>query len=303
MDFSSQKRSAIKAGSVVLSAAGFSSLAPFTPAGTSCYTEAMFWKITGCVAILSGIILSQEAAAAVFSEDLIDNGKFESGFTFWNGTNVNDSNLDDQYPIDGDFVTLGQYSQTQAISQTVVVPNNAGLITLSFWYRLYTSDTTANDTFTITFTKSDTGEVLLSDTMPASDGAVTDWEEYTLDASAIRGETVIVTLAVKNDASLFTFVDVDTIRLKAQSYGELVGTVVGASGTKLRNAEVTIRTPKNKKIWTGETNKKGKFMATLLPGKSGKYKITIKKSGETFTGRAKIAWAKQTKKTFTIPNV
>ena len=27
-----------------------------------------------------------------------------------------------------------------------------------------------------------------------------------------------------------------------------------------------------------------------------KYKITIKKSGETFTGRAKIAWAKQTKK-------
>ena len=163
----------------------------------------MFWKVSPGLGILVGIVVSQAAAADVFSEDLVDNGKFEEGFTFWNGSNVNDSNLDDQYPIDGDFVTLGQYSQTQAISQTIVVPDNAGLITLSFWYRLYTSDTTANDTFTITFTKNDTGEVLVSDTIPASDGAVTDWEKYTLDAGAVSGETVTLTLAVKNDAALF----------------------------------------------------------------------------------------------------
>lgn len=250
--------------------------------------------------ILAGVIVSQEAGAEVFARDLINNGKFESGFTFWDGTNVNDSNLDDQYPIDGDFVTLGQYSQTQAISQTLVVPNNAGLNTLSFWYRFYTDDTTTNDTFTISFTKADTGEVLVSDVMPASDGDVTDWKKYSLDASAIVGETVELTLAVANDASLFTFVDVDTIRLNAQSYGELVGTVVGKSGKKLRNAAVTIRTPKNKKIWTGSTNKKGKFTADTLPGKSGDYKIIIKKSGETLSGQAKVLWAEQTKKTFTF---
>ena len=260
----------------------------------------MFWKVGACLVILAGIVISQEADAAVFSKDLINNGKFEAGFTFWDGSNINDSNLDDQYPIDGDFVTLGQYSQTQAISQNIVVPNDAGLIELSFWYRLYTTDTTSNDTFTISFTRADTGEVLLSEVMPASDGAVTDWNHYTLDASAVSGETVRLTLAVKNDSTLFTFVDVDTVRLKAQSYGELVGTVVGESGTKLRNAEVTIRTPKNKKIWTGSTNQKGKFTADQLPGKSGNYTVIIKKSGETLTAKAKMTWAERTKKTFTF---
>lgn len=263
----------------------------------------MFWKVSVCLVILAGVIVSQEAGAEVFSRDLINNGKFESGFTFWDGTNVNDSNLDDQYPIDGQFVTLGQYSQTQAISQTVVVPDAAGLITLSFWYRLYTTDTTSNDTFAITFTRTDTGEELLTDVIPASDGAVTDWEKYTLDADVIRGENVTLTLSVNNDDTLFTFADVDTIRLNAQSYGELTGTVVGESGAKLRNADVTIRTPKNKKIWTGTTNKKGKFTATLLPGKSGKYRVIIKKSGETVTGRIKIDWAEQIKKTFTVQNL
>lgn len=262
----------------------------------------MFWKVSVCVVILAGIVLSQEVAADVFSKDLINNGKFEAGFTFWDGSNINDSNLDDQYPIDGDFVTLGQYSQTQAISQNIVVPDDAGLITLSFWYRLYTSDTTANDTFTITFTQSDTGAVLLSDTILASDGAVTTWTKYTLDASAISGETVTLTLAVKNDDTLFTFADIDTIRLQAESYGELIGTVVGASGKKLRNATVTIRTPKNKKIWVDTTDAQGKFIAALS-GKSGQYKIIIKKSGKTMTGRAKVNWAERTKKTFTFSNL
>lgn len=258
----------------------------------------MFWKISVCLAILLGVIASQEVGAEVFSEDLIANGKFESGLTFWDGTNINDSNLDDQYPIDGDFVTLGQYDQIQAISQTIVVPDSAGLVTLSFWYRLYTADTTANDQLIVTFERSDTGETLLSDTMPASDGAVTDWTSYSLDASSLAGKTVRLIIAVDNDAALFTFVDVDTIRLKAQSYGELVGTVVGKSGTKLRHATVTIRTAKNTKMWTGTTNTKGKFTALLLPGKTKPYQVTIKKSGATVKSQATITWAKRTKKNF-----
>ncbi len=246
------------------------------------------------------MIASQEVGAEVFSEDLIANGKFESDLTFWDGTNISTANLDDQYALDGQFVTLGQISATQAISQTITTASEAGQVTLSFWHRLYTSDTSTNDYIKVSFIRTDTGEEILSDTIPASDGNVTDWTKYTLDASQIAGENVTMQIAVVNDASAFTFVDVDTIRLKAESYGELVGTVVGESGTKLRNATVTLRTAKNKKIWTGTTNQQGKFTALLLPGKINSYQVIIKKSGNTVTSQATIAWGKRTKKTFTF---
>ncbi|MBI4407375.1 MAG: hypothetical protein HY565_02635 [Candidatus Kerfeldbacteria bacterium] len=270
----------------------------------------MFWKISLCLGILLGVIVSQEVDAAVFSEDLIANGKFESGLTFWDGTNISTANLDDQYALDGQFITLGQISTTQAISQTITTASEAGQVTLSFWYRLYTSDTTTNDYIKVSFIRTDTGEEILSDTIPASDGNVTDWTKYTLDASRIAGKSITMQVAVVNDGSAFTFVDVDTIRLKAESYGELVGTVVGESGAKLRNATVTIRTAKNstkggsasggKKLWTGTTNKQGKFTALLLPGKTKPYQVIIKKSDHTVTGKAAITWGKRTKKTFTF---
>lgn len=262
----------------------------------------MFWKISVCLAILLGVIASQEVGAEVFSEDLIANGKFEAGLTFWDGTNISTANLDDQYALDGQFITLGQISTTQAISQTYTVPSDAGKVSLSFFYRLYTDDT-SGDYLSVSFTRTDTNEVILSDQIPDSDGDVTGWTEYTLDASQIAGENVTMKIAVVNDDSAFTFVDVDTIRLKAQSYGELVGTVVGESGSKLRNADVTIRTAKNKKVWTGTTNAKGKFTAKLLPGKTDKYKVIIKKTGETLSGRALISWGKRTQKTFTLTNL
>ncbi len=258
----------------------------------------MIGRITVCLLILVGILISNAASAAVYHDSVLTNGKFDDDLLGWTGSNVSSANLGDQYALDGQFVTLGQMDQTQSISQTLTIDDTVGQATLSFYYRLYTDDT-ANDYLEAEFTRADTGKVLISERIPASRGDEYEWTKVTVDASRIAGKTVILTLKVVNNASAFTFVDIDTIRLNIYSNGELAGTVQAADTSAVRNATVTIRQHNGTKVWTGETNRNGKFTASLA-GKSKKYQVTVKKNGQVIRQAVRVQWAERTHKTFTL---
>lgn len=242
------------------------------------------------------MVVSVQASAAVFQENVVTNGKFANGLTDWSLSNMTSANLEDQYALDGAYVTLGQINQTQTFSQIVTIPEDAGLATLSFYYRFYTDDT-ANDALTIRLTHN--GTAVLSDAITASGGDVTTWTKYTMDASALAGKTVTLSLGVSNNGTALTFIDIDTVKLVAKSKGELKATVKDAAGDAIRNAEVTIRKANNKKVWTGTTNKQGKFTASLNE-QDNKYRVVIKKSGQTLVKRVRIEWAERTTKEFTF---
>ncbi len=260
-------------------------------------------KILLCLVILGGVVFSMQASAAVFHDSIITNGKFDDGVLAWTLENVDSSDLEDQYALDGQYLTLGQLNQTEAISQTLTIPAETGQAALSFYYRFYTDDATSSDDLTVEFVRAGTSTVLFTKTIPASNGDVVTWTKRTMDVSALAGETVIMRIAVTNNASQFTFVDLDTIRLTVDSYGELKATVVDASGDPVRNAEITLRNAKDKKIWTGTTNAKGKFTATTLPGNNKKYRLVIKKNDSVTTKHTKIQWAERTTKTFRIESL
>lgn len=258
----------------------------------------MIGRIAVCLLILAGIVVSNQASADVYHDSVLTNGKFDDDLFGWTGSNVSTANLGDQYALDGQFITLGQINQTQSISQTLSIDDSVGQATLSFYYRLYTDDT-ANDYLLAEFKRADTGKVLVSEVIPASRGDEYDWTKVTVDASRIAGKTVTLTLSVVNNASAFTFVDLDTIRLNVYSDGELKGTVRTTDLAAVRNATVTIRQHNGTKVWTGETNRNGKFTVSL-PGRSKTYSVKIKKNGSVLNQTVRINWAERTTKTFTL---
>ncbi len=239
------------------------------------------------------VISPKSATAEVYSTELITNGDFFAGLTGWTGSNIDAANnLEDQYPISGLFLTLGQIAETESASQTVTVPAGAGAASLTFYYRFYGS-TDTSDYFRISV-----NDTII--TMMANTDAVTAWAEYTLDLSAYRGQEIAVKFLVYNNADKLSFADVDLVSLMAESYPELTGIVKNRKGQRLRNAIVTIRTAKtNKKVWTGTTNKKGKFLVDELAG--GKtYKVLIKKDDLKTSTTVQLVWAKAKKKTFIV---
>ncbi|MFA6475628.1 MAG: hypothetical protein WCV88_05550 [Patescibacteria group bacterium] len=259
----------------------------------------MIKRLSTLVCLIVGLTLSQPSHAAVFSDDLVTNGKFDAGLVGWSGVKVAGTNIIDQYALDGLFLTMGQTGQIQSISQTVNIPTGTGRTTVSFYYRLFTNDT-AHDYLRMTVQRQDTGEIVASQTFLASDGDVSTWTKSVLEAGSLSGKTVVATLAVVNDSTALTFVDIDTVSIKVESDGELVGIVQDTRQNRLRKVSVTVRRPNGTKIWTGQTNNKGRFIADHLPGNVKKYRVIVKSNIAKLSKRILIDWAKQTKQTFTL---
>jgi hypothetical protein len=112
---------------------------------------------------------------------------------------------------------------------------------------------------------------------------------------------VTIELLVQNNASSLTFADIDTVTLEAESYAELQGTVKDQSNTRLRNADVVIKNAKKAVVWSGTTNKKGKFTATGLRGNTKAYFVTIRKNERSKRFRVRLAWAELKGRNFVLP--
>jgi len=245
--------------------------------------------VVGC-----SLVFAHTAAADVFAEDVVTNGDFTDDLTSWSTLNVDtQNNLLDQYPVSGQFLTLGHLNEIEAVRQAVTIPEDTGLTTLTMYYRFFPEAADAGDYLRITV-----GSV--SETIQATSGSVGLWSEYSLDVSGLAGQTVTIELLVKNNASSLTFADVDVVALTAQSYAELLGTVKDDDGNTLRNADITIRNHNNTVVWSGTTNKKGKFTATGLRGSSKSYTVKITKDERRGREKVRLTWATIKKRTFVV---
>ncbi|EKD79603.1 MAG: hypothetical protein ACD_41C00027G0002 [uncultured bacterium] len=249
--------------------------------------------------IVLGIIIfslgsALAALAEVFTEDVVTNGNFTTDLSGWTTLNIDaKNNLLDQYPIDGQFLTLGHIGEIEAVRQSVTIPADSGLATLSFYYRFFPETADSGDYLRITV-----GDI--SETISATTGSVSLWTEYSLDVSALAGQTVTLELLVNNNSSSLTFADIDAVALTAQSYAELIGTVTDSSAKPLRNAEITIKNHNKEIVWSGTTNKKGKFTATGLPGSSKSYRVKITKGDSKQSYNLRLTWATTKERTFIV---
>ncbi len=259
------------------------------------------WRVLVSLIILAGVVVGIEAEAAVFSDDLILNGGFDTNLAGWSG-NITTDNLDDQYALDGLFLTIGQYNTTVRAEQTISTAVDTGRVTLSFYYRFYTSDTAKNDHFNIKLINETTGDTVAERTMYPSRGSNSLWKKLELEATKVNHANLKVVFSVANNnvANSLTFVDIDKVKVKADSFAELSGTVNNLEGTALRNADVVIRNAKGDKVWEGTTNTKGGFVATKLKPRTKAYSITITKDALLYSGEVTVKWAKQVKSTFIL---
>lgn len=241
-----------------------------------------------------GLVLAQSVRANVFTEDLVANGNFTTDLSNWSTLNVDtQNNLLDQYAWDGQFLTLGHIDEIEAVRQDVTIPADAGRATLQLYYRFFPDVTDSGDYLRITVGS-------ISETIAATSGAASTWSEYTMDVSDLAGQTVTLELLVNNNATSLTFADIDVISLTAESYAELAGTVHSASDQIVRNAEIVIKQANKKVVWTGTTNKKGKFTATGLRGASKKYYVIVSKGQTSQRFRTRLTWATAKQQTYTL---
>lgn len=244
--------------------------------------------------VVLGLVLAQSAQADVFTEDLVINGNFTTDLADWSTLNVDvQNNLLDQYALDGQFLTLGHIGEVEAVRQDITIPEEAGRATLQFYYRFFPDASDSGDYLRITV-----GSV--SETIAATSGAVSTWSEYSMDVSGLAGQTVTLELLVNNNSSSVTFADIDTVSVTVESYAELVGTVHSTAGDAVRNADVVIKQANKKVVWTGTTNKKGKFTATGLRGASKKYYVIISKGQISQRFRTRLTWATTKQQTYTL---
>lgn len=244
--------------------------------------------------VVLGLVLAQSVHADVFTEDLVTNGSFTTDLSGWSTLNVDmQNNLLDQYALDGQFLTLGHIGEIEAVRQDITIPEDAGRATLQLYYRFFPDASDSGDYLRISVGS-------ISETIAATSGAVSTWSEYIMDVSDLAGQTVTVELLVNNNTSSLTFADIDTVSLTAESYAELAGIVENANHAAVRNADVVIKQANKKVVWTGTTNKKGKFTVTGLRGASKKYYVIISKGQTSQRFRTRLTWATIKQQTYTL---
>lgn len=172
-----------------------------------------------------GSVSSAEATLIVNpagAQELLKNGSFESGAANWQGTTAAIGNFKSygHNPYDGNNLAWlgGQgVSATEQLYQQISIPAAAYQVKLSFYMAIKTAETgnTAKDKLQLQVANT-SGTVLATLATYSNLNANSNYQLYTLDLSAYRGQTVRLVLKMTEDARLQTSFLVDKLSVSAQ---------------------------------------------------------------------------------------
>ena len=147
----------------------------------------------------------------------IVNGGFESGTTGWAGTTGVIGSYSGQTAYEGTrFAWLGGNGRTstETLTQSVAIPSTATTANLSFALHIDSAETgsTVYDRLVVTV-KNSAGTVLRSLATYTNVNKASGYQLRTFDLSAYKGQTVTLSFAMTEDASLQTSFVVDKVSL------------------------------------------------------------------------------------------
>lgn len=147
----------------------------------------------------------------------VTNGGFESGASGWSGTTGVIGNFSGETPYEGtNFAWLGGNgkSATETLTQAVTIPSTVTSATLSFALHIDTAESgsTAYDKLVVAV-KSSSGATLKTLATYSNANAASGYQIRTFDLSAYKGQTVTLSFAMTEDASLQTSFVVDKVSL------------------------------------------------------------------------------------------
>ncbi|MEV4783492.1 M4 family metallopeptidase [Burkholderia sp. LMU1-1-1.1] len=150
----------------------------------------------------------------------IVNGGFESGTTGWSGTTGAIGTFTGQTAFEGTrYAWLGGNGRTatETLTQSVAIPAAASTATLTFALHIDTAEsgTTAYDKLVVTV-KNSAGSVLGTLATYSNANAASGYQTRTFSLAAYKGQTVTLSFAVTEDASLQTSFVVDKVSLITQ---------------------------------------------------------------------------------------
>ncbi len=154
------------------------------------------------------------------STERVANGGFESGATGWGGTTGVIGSFAGQTAYEGSkFAWLGGNgaSATETLTQSVVIPAAATSATLTFALHIDTAETDAvvYDKLVVTV-KSSSGAVLGTLATYSNKNAASGYQTRSFNLLAYKGQTVQISFAMTEDASLQTSFVVDKVSLLTQ---------------------------------------------------------------------------------------
>ncbi len=147
--------------------------------------------------------------------NLLSNGDFEAGPTGWTATNGAITNSTSRPAHSGSWKAwLGGNGRrsSEYVRQTVAVPSS-GTPTLSFWFRIDTSETTSSkayDTMKVQVVHGSTSTLATYSNLTTTGGS---YVRTSFDLSAYKGQTVTLTWLMSEDRSLQTSFVVDDVSL------------------------------------------------------------------------------------------
>ncbi len=146
--------------------------------------------------------------------ELLLNRGFESGAVNWTATAGVITNSTGQTPRSGSwYAWLDGYgtTHTDSLFQDVVVPSNVNTVTLSFWLKINTAETTTTTAFdTLRVQIRNTSNTVLSTLATFSNlNKTTGYVQRTFDLSAFKGQTIRIYFLGTEDSSLQTSFVID----------------------------------------------------------------------------------------------
>ena len=236
--------------------------------------------------------------AEVYNHDIVVNGDFEDELNGWQCVNCNE---DDNIAYDGytHYLSLGNLNAEEEAYQIVTVAADAARARYEFSYDFYTDDAADNDYFTFFVRNHETQEIYIRATVYPSDGVTWDLPSYSL--LAYKGETLDIGYKVYNDDENLTYVKIDNAVLTEKSDARLKGRIINQQYNRVQNAKIVIRKHDGRKIWNGETNDHGIFVAEGLSADNyHKTTIIIKKNNHRKVYKRYIEWGESYSKIFKI---
>lgn len=153
--------------------------------------------------------------------ELLLNGGFESGSANWTATAGVITNSTGQTPRTGAFYAwLDGYgtTHTDSLFQQITVPASANTVTLSFWLKINSSETTTTTAFdTLRVQIRNSSNTVLATLATFSNlNETTGYTLRTFDISAFRGQTIRIYFLGQEDSSLQTSFVIDDTSVTTQ---------------------------------------------------------------------------------------
>ncbi|HKU74192.1 MAG TPA: S8 family serine peptidase [Pyrinomonadaceae bacterium] len=153
--------------------------------------------------------------------ELLLNRGFESGSTNWTATAGVITNSTGQTPRTGSFYAwLDGYgtTHTDSLFQQITVPASANTVTLSFWLKINSSETTTTTAFdTLRVQIRNSSNTVLATLATFSNlNETTGYTLRTFDISAFRGQTIRIYFLGQEDSSLQTSFVIDDTSVTTQ---------------------------------------------------------------------------------------